>query len=101
MQTINERIAELMKGNYDPLRPDNLAETLANLNTEQVTALSELLKIKSRLVASYIDDLSFLHWRKLAASQAECDEENEHLAACERCHGEGCSSCNDKEHDNE
>lgn len=100
MKTIEERITELMNGDYDPLRPDNLAETLANLKTEQIVDLAYILRTGCYFTAGiFIKNRTIEHWTQLAKTQAEVDEENEYLAACERCHGEGCSHCNDLDDD--
>jgi hypothetical protein len=98
MLTLDERIAELMQGKYSPYDRDNLAEALANLDIDQAATIANLLKgCRFALLGAYVETVVREHWYKLAKTQAECDGEREYQSSCERCHGAGCSWCNDRE----
>jgi len=100
--TIDERIELLMQPgcDYDPLRVDNLAETLANLELEQVAGIAiELREHLHHLMGVRIKQLTNEHWKKLATTQAQADEEREQDEACPKCggnEGKGCPECDAK-----
>ena len=98
MQTIEQRIAELMQGKYNPYDPCNLAEALANLELEKATTIANFLHFgQYDMAGAYIDTIVREHWRKLAGTQADCDAQRELADACPRCKGASCSSCEDRE----
>jgi hypothetical protein len=95
---LRDKINELMKGDYDPLDPSNLAEVLANLNEKQTFYLSDdLIEDRYEAAGIYINIIANSHWERLARIEAEARLAEEYMS-CD-CGGNGCSKCNDKGHD--
>lgn len=104
--TLDERIEQLMQPgcNYDPFRPDNLAESLANIDIDDVKYITEWLKVGSiygyALIGNRIRSISKRQWKKLATTQAQADIDRERDEACPKCggnEGKGCPACDVKQ----
>jgi hypothetical protein len=100
---LNVKIEELMKkgGDYYPLDTSNLAEFLETMDLKQVEYLSEhLINKRYESAGLYIDTIAYYHWQRLARIEAEARLAEEYTS-CERCGGNGCPDCNDKENEGE
>lgn len=109
--TLDERIEQLMRPgcDYDPFRPDNLAEALANLEHKQVVAIAGYLRharsshlnkgLAHTMVGQAVDIFAGELWKKLATTQAQAGIDREQDEACPACggnEGKGCTACDVK-----
>ena len=96
-------IGELTKkgAKYYPFDHSNFVEFLANIDEEKVHKIADVCSINklSSLSGIILQSYATAYWENLARIEAEARLEEEYLS-CD-CGGNGCSKCNDKEHDND
>ena len=91
-RAIEDRIAETIElgGKYDPLKPSNFIEGLAEVTDAELAVIAVLMRTghyerAAKLLEAHIKS----YWIKFSASKAE--EYVEH--SCHYCLGRGCHKC--------
>lgn len=91
-RALEQKIDELMNGDYSPFDHDNLRECLAEMDDAEYKKLAAFLKFSPTTGGQSLVASTVKFWTRLATTEAESRLESE----CQNCYGHGCNQCNDK-----
>jgi len=93
-RALEQKIDELMNGEYSPFLACNLQETIDNLSDPDLEVLAEYVvnPADAGMAGQFLRAKSVNFWTRLAKTEAEARLERE----CQNCYGLGCNQCNDK-----
>lgn len=90
-QMIDDRIVDLMAGEYRHDTGDAIVEAVSECNNKQYQEITEAAKGGAQSLGNAILLISLCYWTKMASDKAE-EQVNDEWDSC-RCHGQGCRSC--------
>jgi len=93
-RALEQKIDELMNGEYSPFLACNLQETIDNMSEVDLGILAHYVTsiADAGMAGQFLRAKSVNFWARLAKTEAESQLESE----CQNCYGLGCNQCNDK-----